>query len=126
MLTRDLPHRVVTPEQGHQKGEKLPAGATIQIEPFERPGEETLTPQPDLPLNILSEGPGWVVVDKPPGISIHPLETGEQGTLLNAVVARYPRIQGVGEKGLRSGVVHRLDLETSGAVLFATRKRQTA
>jgi 23S rRNA pseudouridine1911/1915/1917 synthase len=47
------------------------------------------------------------------------LKEGETGTLLNAVAARFPRIQAVGEAGLRSGVVHRLDAETSGAVLFA-------
>ena len=42
--------------------------------------------------------------------------------MLNAVVARHPEIQGVGEGGLRSGVAHRLDVDTSGALLFATRE----
>ncbi len=59
-------------------------------------------------------------MDKPPGIAVHPLAEGETGTLLNAVVARFPKIQGVGEEGgLRSGVVHRLDTNTSGVMLFA-------
>ena len=42
-------------------------------------------------------------------------------TLLNAVLSRRPEIDGVGEGGLRSGVVHRLDVDTSGVQLFATR-----
>jgi 23S rRNA pseudouridine1911/1915/1917 synthase len=36
------------------------------------------------------------------------------------VIARHPEIHGIGEGGLRSGVVHRLDVDTSGALLFAT------
>jgi 23S rRNA-/tRNA-specific pseudouridylate synthase len=39
---------------------------------------------------------------------------------LNALIARHPEIHGVGEGGLRSGVVHRLDVDTSGVLLFAT------
>jgi 23S rRNA pseudouridine1911/1915/1917 synthase len=60
------------------------------------------------------------MVDKPAGVAVHPLEEGERGTMLNRVVAKYPQIQGVGEGGLKSGVVHRLDVDTSGVLLFAT------
>jgi 23S rRNA pseudouridine1911/1915/1917 synthase len=62
-----------------------------------------------------------VAVDKPPGVPVHPLRVGERGTALGAVVARHPEIVGVGEGGLRSGVVHRLDVDTSGVLLFATK-----
>jgi 23S rRNA pseudouridine1911/1915/1917 synthase len=51
---------------------------------------------------------------------VHPLEEDERGTLLGAAIARYPQIQGVGEQGLRSGIVHRLDVDTSGCLLVAT------
>jgi len=71
-------------------------------------------------LKILSEGTGWVAVDKPPGVPVHPLREDEIGTLSNALMVRFPQIQGVGEGGLRSGVLHRLDVDTSGVVLFAT------
>ena len=83
---------------------------------------DRVTPEPDAPLHVLAggEGHGWVAVDKPAGQPVHPLQPGETGTLLNAVAARYPRVQGVGDEGgLRAGVVHRLDIETSGVVLFA-------
>jgi 23S rRNA pseudouridine1911/1915/1917 synthase len=69
---------------------------------------------------VLARGPGWLAVDKPAGMPVHPLAAGERGTLLAAVAARHPEIQGVGEGGLRSGVVHRLDVDTSGAMLLAT------
>jgi 23S rRNA pseudouridine1911/1915/1917 synthase len=69
---------------------------------------------------VLAEGPGWVVVDKPAGVPVHPLHENEVDTVLNALIARFPAIHGVGEGGLRSGVAHRLDVDTSGALLFAT------
>jgi 23S rRNA-/tRNA-specific pseudouridylate synthase len=43
----------------------------------------------------------------------------EPDSLLQRVAARFPRIEGVGEGGLRSGVVHRLDVDTSGVQIFA-------
>ena len=78
-----------------------------------------VVPEPGRPLSVLAMGDGCVAVDKPAGVPVHPLRDGERGTLLNAVVARWPCVAGIGEGGLRSGVVHRLDVDTSGAVLFA-------
>jgi 23S rRNA pseudouridine1911/1915/1917 synthase len=77
-------------------------------------------PQPELPLRVVASGAGWLAVDKPAGMPVHPLEEDEMGTVLNAAVARHPELQGVGEGALRSGVVHRLDVETSGVLLIAT------
>jgi len=69
----------------------------------------------------LAGGPGWIAVDKPAGWPVHPLREDESGTVLNAVAAMHPEIHGVGDEGgLRSGVVHRLDVDTSGVLLFAT------
>jgi len=81
-----------------------------------------LCPRPELqaPLHVVAEGAGWLAVDKPAGQPVHPLAPEETGTVLNAVVARFPEISGVGEGGLRCGVVHRLDVDTSGVLLFAT------
>jgi len=78
-----------------------------------------VVPQPEQPLVELARGKGWVVIDKPAGTAVHPLREGETGTTLNAVAARYPQVQGVGEAGLKSGVAHRLDVDTSGALLVA-------
>jgi 23S rRNA pseudouridine1911/1915/1917 synthase len=102
------------------KGLALVAGARIEVAGFVHPSERQALPDPDAPLSILAEGPGWLAVDKPAGWPVHPLAPDERGTVLNALVARRPAVQGVGEGGLRSGVLHRLDVDTSGVLLFAT------
>ena len=92
-----------------------------------RPGGEVrigYTPIAETPLEVdlpvIARGPGWLAVDKPAGLPVHPFAEDETGTMLNAVLARRPEIFGVGEGGLRSGVVHRLDVDTSGVLLFAS------
>lgn len=100
------------------KGRSLEPGATVAVASLA--ALQLIVPEPDTPLVVLFEEEDCLVVDKPPGTPVMPLEMSERGTLLNAVVARYPQIQGVGEGGLRSGVVHRLDTDTSGALLLAT------
>ncbi|MEM1026569.1 MAG: RNA pseudouridine synthase [Planctomycetota bacterium] len=83
------------------------------------PVSSWITDEPGL-LRVLAEGPDWVAMDKPAGVPVHPLRPDEPGTLLGDVAAKYPQVVGVGEEGeLRSGVVHRLDVDTSGVVLFA-------
>jgi 23S rRNA pseudouridine1911/1915/1917 synthase len=72
-------------------------------------------------LRVLAERDGLIAIDKPAGVAVHPLAPDELGTVLNALVALRPGIAGVGEGGLRSGVVHRLDPGTSGVLVFATR-----
>ncbi len=106
---------------GKAKGQLAVAGAELRVEGFCSPGRQRPLPDPeDGELSQeLASGPGWVAVDKPPGCGVHPLHQGQRGTLLNGLVRRYPQIIGVGEGGLRSGVVHRLDVDTSGVVLFA-------
>ena len=105
-----------------EKGSTLAEGVSVVVEPFRRPDQQEARPEPDAGLVILAEGPGWLAVDKPAGTPVHPLREEETGTLLGAALARYPEMQGVGEGGLRSGVVHRLDVDTSGVLLLATRE----
>jgi 23S rRNA pseudouridine1911/1915/1917 synthase len=97
-------------------------GATVEVAPFERAENQRAVAEPGAPLRVLAAGPGWIAVDKPAGTPVHPLAEDETGTLLNALIARHPDLHGVGEGGLRSGVVHRLDVDTSGVLLFATRE----
>lgn len=80
---------------------------------------DAIVPDTESPLVILAQGPGWIAVDKPAGVAVHPLRPSDRGTLLQRVAARWPSIEGVGESGRRSGVVHRLDVDTSGVQLFA-------
>ena len=108
------------PARLDNKGDPVSAGDRLLIEEVRSPSQASVIPEPRLPLEVLASGPGWLAVDKPAGMPVHPLRDGETGTVLNALVARRPEVQGVGEAGLRSGVVHRLDVDTSGVLLLAT------
>jgi 23S rRNA pseudouridine1911/1915/1917 synthase len=108
------------------KGLALPAAGLLTVDAFTPPAQRRIRPDRDAagvprpPPKILSHGDGWLALDKPAGVPVHPLREDESGSLLSRLVAHYPQIQGVGEGGLRSGVVHRLDVETSGVLLVAT------
>jgi len=102
------------------KGAILRAGDRIDVLPFARPEAGPLA-NPGIALAILRESAGLVAVDKPAGLPVHPLAPDETRTALNALVALRPELVGVGEGGLRSGVVHRLDTGTSGVLVFALR-----
>lgn len=102
------------------KSAPLDAGAVVTVAAFAPEADRRAIAEPSAPLAICVEGPGWIALDKPAGVPVHPLRDDETGTLLNALIARRPDVHGVGEGGLRSGVAHRLDVDTSGVVLFAT------
>lgn len=108
------------PQPVGAKGLALEAGQRVWVEPFRPPHEAEAPVEAEAALSVLAEGPGWLALDKPAGVAVHPYRDDERGTLLSAALARHPEMQGVGEGGLRSGVVHRLDLDTSGVLLMAT------
>jgi 23S rRNA pseudouridine1911/1915/1917 synthase len=87
----------------------------VELEPPAGPP----APEPEAPLRVLLEHPRLLVVDKPAGVAVHPLAPGEGGTLANAVVARYPECAEASPEPREGGAVQRLDLETSGCVVFA-------
>lgn len=71
-------------------------------------------------FSVLFEDAHLLAVDKPAGVHSAPLRPGESGTLLGAVLARYPEVAGLpGIKSVEPGLLHRLDLETSGILLVA-------
>lgn len=77
---------------------------------------------PIRPPSIIHEDADIVVVDKPSGVIVHPAPGHEKGSLAEALVARYPDMAGIGSAE-RPGVVHRLDIETSGVMVFARTRR---
>lgn len=101
------------------KGLRLETGWAVLVRSFTPPGQMKIVPDESLAIPVLADGPGWVIVNKPAGVAVHPLRDGETGTVMNAIAAMFPSIDSVGEGGLRSGVVHRLDIETSGTLLIA-------
>ena len=74
-------------------------------------------------MNVLFEDADILVVDKPAGRIVHPAPGHETGSLTEELVRRCPAMAGVGSAE-RPGVVHRLDRETSGVMVFA--KTQSA
>lgn len=72
----------------------------------------------DIPLKVVFESDDLVVVDKPAGMVVHPAVGHAQGTLVNAILAHDPDLEGIGGEQ-RPGIVHRLDKDTSGLILIA-------
>lgn len=81
------------------------------------PVESRVDPE-DGALSILHEDASIVVLDKPPGLTVHPGAGQTTGTLVHRLLARYPEMAGVGGPG-RPGIVHRLDKGTSGLIVVA-------
>ena len=85
--------------------------------PAERP---TITaPAPD--IDVLFADADIVVVNKPPGMAVHPSAGHPHSTLVDALVARFPDLSSVVELdgSWRAGIVHRLDKDTSGVMVVA-------
>jgi 23S rRNA pseudouridine1911/1915/1917 synthase len=83
------------------------------------PGPEPLDLKPEpLPLSILYEDSSIIVVDKPPGMVVHPAAGNPSGTLVNALLYHCRDLTGINGV-LRPGIVHRLDKNTSGVMVVA-------
>jgi 23S rRNA pseudouridine1911/1915/1917 synthase len=73
----------------------------------------------DIPLNIIYEDNDIIVINKPKGMVVHPANGNLDGTLVNAVMAICKdSLSGIGGE-IRPGIVHRLDKDTSGAIIVA-------
>jgi 23S rRNA pseudouridine1911/1915/1917 synthase len=97
-------------------GVKAKPGGVLEILVIEE-NLDGLIPE-DIPLAILYEDEHVILFDKPAGTVVHPGAGNSGGTLVNALLAYFPPIRQVGELD-RPGVVHRLDKETSGVIIFA-------
>lgn len=92
---------------------RVEAGSTITFLPGALPA---VLEAEAVDFGILYEDDAVVVVDKPSGLTVHPGAGRASGTLAGGLLERYPELDGVGEAN-RWGLVHRLDRETSGALL---------
>jgi 23S rRNA pseudouridine1911/1915/1917 synthase len=85
------------------------------------PQPSELVPE-TIPLEIIFENKELLVINKPAGMVVHPAVGHFTGTLVHAVLAYAPDIEGIGGEQ-RPGVVHRLDKDTSGLILLAKNDR---
>jgi len=98
----------------------LRGGESIAVTPGEPP---PLKAEPeDLPLRVLYQDADVVVVDKQAGMVVHPGAGHERGTLVNALLHHFGSLP-TSNSDLRPGIVHRLDRETSGALVVARTHR---
>jgi 23S rRNA pseudouridine1911/1915/1917 synthase len=81
------------------------------------PAEIAARPE-DIPLDIVHEDRDIIVINKPAGIVVHPAAGNLSGTLVNALLHHCSDLAGIGGN-IRPGVVHRLDKDTSGLIVFA-------
>ncbi len=92
--------------------------ASDLIEIRELPLKDTeLVPEP-IPLDVLYEDGDCIVINKPPGLVVHPAAGRRDGTLVNALLYHCPDLRGIGGER-RPGIVHRLDKDTSGVMIAA-------
>lgn len=100
-------------------GTMLQPGDVIQIDNRILEQSQNITPNANLHIPVLYENDNLLIVNKPAGLGVHPLNPQQTDTVLNGLITQYPQIQGVGEGALRSGVVHRLDVSTTGTLIIA-------
>ena len=93
---------------------KIQEHITIRI-PAPEPVD--LVPEP-MALDILFEDRHLIVINKPPGLVVHPAAGHASGTLVNGILHHCPNLAGIGGE-MRPGIVHRLDKDTSGIIVVA-------
>lgn len=93
-----------------------PPGTVIEVE-IPPPVPTDLIPE-NIPLDILFEDEHLLIINKPAGLVVHPAPGHYTGTLVNAVLYHCPDLKGIGSEK-RPGIVHRLDMGTSGVMVVA-------
>lgn len=100
-----------------KKNHRVTAGEIFVVEIPE--AEETEIVAEDIPLNIAFEDDDLVVVNKPRGMVVHPAPGHASGTLVNALLWHCgDSLSGIGGEK-RPGIVHRIDMDTSGLLIVA-------
>jgi 23S rRNA pseudouridine1911/1915/1917 synthase len=93
------------------------AGEVIRVE-WPEPKPAVALPE-DIPLDVLFEDDALLVLNKPPGLVVHPAAGNEEHTLVNALLHHCAgQLSGIGGVA-RPGIVHRLDKDTSGCLVVA-------
>ena len=121
--SRTAVQRLIEEEKITVNGKKEKASYKVQngdkIEREEEPAKEIELKAQDIPLEILYEDNDIIVVNKPKGMVVHPANGNPDGTLVNAIMSICKdSLSGIGGE-IRPGIVHRLDKNTSGAIIIA-------
>jgi 23S rRNA pseudouridine1911/1915/1917 synthase len=98
---------------------RLDEGALVEVDPATIP-RAAPPPRSDdrVVFDVVHADETVIVVDKPPGLVVHPGAGHPAGTLVNGLLSRFPDLAGVGDPS-RPGIVHRLDAGSSGLLVVA-------
>src|SRR5207237_544946 len=101
---------------------KLRAGDRVEV--YVPPPPPTDIQPENIPIDVLYEDEHLIVLNKRPDIIVHPARAHKGGTMVNALAFHFQNrsggaLSGVGREFARPGVVHRLDRDTSGLIIFA-------
>ena len=122
-LSRNTVQRLIEEEQIKVNGNKIKPSYKTNLNDevdinIPKAKEIDLKPQ-NIPLEVLYEDSDIIVINKPKGMVVHPANGNLDGTLVNAIMAKCKdSLSGIGGK-IRPGIVHRLDKDTSGAIIVA-------
>ena len=114
---------VLVDGEPRKTGYRFKGGEQVQVRI--PPREERSVEPEDIPLDIVYEDVQLAVIDKAAGMVVHPGPGNKSGTLVNALLARYPELADMmddPETQDRLGIVHRLDRGTSGLLVIARNK----
>lgn len=101
---------------------RLRAGQRVVVDEAFIPVASSPQPDPDVEFRVVHSDPDLIVIDKPAGLVVHPGAGNPSGTLVNGLLSRFPELAAVGEAH-RPGIVHRLDVGTSGLLVVAHSQR---
>jgi 23S rRNA pseudouridine1911/1915/1917 synthase len=102
------------------KGDRVAIGDIVELTREPVHGDALRpAPDPDVPLVVLAERSELIAVAKPAGVPSQPLRAGELGTMANAIAFRFPECVAIGDDPRDGGLVHRLDIGTSGVLIAA-------
>lgn len=97
-------------------------GQIVRVDPSFLPVTEPPAADATVEFTLVHADEHLIIIDKPAGLVVHPGAGNPDGTLVNGLLARFPEIAGVGETH-RPGIVHRLDVGTSGLLAVARTQR---
>ncbi len=97
---------------------KFPAGS-VAVLTDDLPAVPLKAEGEDIPLDVIYEDDVLLVINKPAGMVVHPAAGNWHGTVVNALLGREPGLDDEDFDAMRPGIVHRLDKDTSGALVIA-------
>ena len=109
---------IIVNEKAVKASYKVKAGDDIRIL-MDYPRRELKIIPEDLPLNIVYEDSELAVINKSPGMVVHPGHGNYTGTLVNALAWHYKDLPMFKNGDLRPGLIHRIDKDTSGLIVIA-------